>query len=189
MLIGASRFGIGIRDSNKPQYSTGDLLLSLALEHGALFSVKTVNDLAQFDLSNGEVPLRWKTEYLEKPVLRDATVDGPLETSLTKQKFYSCLRQIFTGAGYFGDLPTIHCIRRNMGMKIESKSLPPDKYPKAINILKCDTERHGSAPVSQIMAYKGAGTFPEHYQAHCSSIDTVLAILDENDESDHIEYF
>ncbi|KAJ5500694.1 hypothetical protein N7453_009745 [Penicillium expansum] len=162
-------FGIGIRDSNKPLYSTGDLLLSLALEHGALFSVKTVNDLAQFDLSNGEVPLRWKNEYLEKPVLRDATADGPLETPLTKQKFSSCLRQIFTGAGYFGDLPTIHCMRRNLAMEIE--------------------KRHGSAPVSQIMAHKGAGTFPEHYQAHCSSIDTVSAILDEDNESDHIEYF
>ena len=51
------------------------------------------------------------------------------------------------------------------------------------------TERNGSAPVSQILAHQGSGTFPEHYQAHCSSIDTVGAVLDEEDQSDHIEYF
>ncbi|KAI2741899.1 hypothetical protein DTO013E5_5321 [Penicillium roqueforti] len=162
-------FGIGIRDSNRPQFASGYLLLSLALAHGALFRVNTVDDLAQFDLSNGEIPLRWKDEYLEKPVLRHATADGPQETPLTKQKFCSCLRQIFAAAGYFGELATIHCIRRNLGKKVE--------------------KRHGSAPVSQIMAHQGPGTFPEHYQAHCSSMDTVSAVLDEADQSDHIEYF
>ncbi|CAG7932841.1 unnamed protein product [Penicillium olsonii] len=162
-------FGIGIRDSNRPQFASGYLLLSLALAHGALFGVNTVDDLAQFDLSNGEIPLRWKDEYLEKPVLRHATADGPQETPLTKQKFCSCLRQIFAAAGYFGELATIHCIRRNLGKKVE--------------------KRHGSAPVSQIMAHQGPGTFPEHYQAHCSSMDTVSAVLDEADQSDHIEYF
>lgn len=39
------------------------------------------------------------------------------------------------------------------------------------------------------MAHQGLGTFPEHFQAHCSSIDTVSAVLDEEDRSDHIEYF
>ncbi|CAL5871597.1 uncharacterized protein PFLUO_LOCUS5850 [Penicillium psychrofluorescens] len=39
------------------------------------------------------------------------------------------------------------------------------------------------------MAHRGLETFPEHYQAHCSSIDTVSAVLDEEDQSDHIEYF
>ncbi|KAJ5268057.1 hypothetical protein N7524_006097 [Penicillium chrysogenum] len=162
-------FGIGIRDSNRPQFASGYLLLSLALAHGAIYGVDTVDDLAQFDLSNGEIPLRWKEEYLDKPVLRHATADGPQETPLTKQKFCSCLRQIFTAAGYFGELATIHCIRRNLGKKVE--------------------KRNGSAPVSQILAHQGLNTFPEHYQAHCSSIDTVGAVLDEEDQSDHIEYF
>lgn len=66
--MGTSRFGIGIRDSNRPQFASGYLLLSLALAHGALFQVSTVDDLAQFDLSNGEIPLRWKTEYLENDI-------------------------------------------------------------------------------------------------------------------------
>ncbi|KAL2700119.1 hypothetical protein AAEP93_008642 [Penicillium crustosum] len=162
-------FGIGIRDSNRPQFASGYLLFSLALAHGAIYGVDTVDDLAQFDLSNGEIHLRWKEEYMDKPVLRHATADGPQETPLTKQKFCSCLRQIFNAAGYFGELATIHCIRRGLGKKIE--------------------KRNGSAPVSQIMAHRGPGTFPEHYQAHCSSIDTVGAVLDEDDQSDHIEYF
>ncbi|KAJ5274114.1 hypothetical protein N7478_009239 [Penicillium angulare] len=39
------------------------------------------------------------------------------------------------------------------------------------------------------MAHQGPYTFPEHYKAHCSSIDTVSAVVDEADQSDHIEYF
>jgi hypothetical protein len=46
-----------------------------------------VKDLTEFVLSNGELPLRWKSEFLEKPVLRHATGDGPQETHLTKQQF------------------------------------------------------------------------------------------------------
>ncbi|KAL4861011.1 hypothetical protein BDV12DRAFT_191363 [Aspergillus spectabilis] len=150
-----TQFGIGIRDSNRPQFASGYLLFSLALAHGAIYGVDTVDDLAQFDLSNGEIHLRWKEEYLDKPVLRNATADGPQETPLTKQKFVpACVRFLML---------------QGLGKKIE--------------------KRNGSAPVSQIMAHRGPSTFPEHYQAHCSSIDTVGAVLDEEDQSDHIEYF
>lgn len=51
------------------------------------------------------------------------------------------------------------------------------------------TGRHGSAPVSQIYGHKSGKTYPEHYQAHCSSIDTVGDVLDEEEETYHIEYF
>lgn len=183
------RLGIGIRDSNRPQFASGYLLLALALTHGALFGVDTVDDLAKFDLSAGEVPLRWKNEFLEKTVLMNVTADGPQETPLTKQKFSFCLRQIFTAAGYFGELATVHCIRRNLGKKIEGESLQHKKHRNEVKLLKPNIGRHGSASVSQIMAHRGPGTFPEHYQAHCSSIDTVSAVLDEEDQSNHIEYF
>jgi len=51
------------------------------------------------------------------------------------------------------------------------------------------TGQHGSAPVSQIYAYRSAGTYLEHYQAHCSSIDTVGDVSGEEEETYHIEYF
>lgn len=56
-------------------------------------------------------------------------------------------------------------------------------------MLKFDTGKHGSALVSQIYGHKGPGTYPKDYLLHFSSIDTVSAILDEEDQSDHIEYF
>jgi hypothetical protein len=56
-------------------------------------------------------------------------------------------------------------------------------------LLTLNIERYGSAPVSQILAQRDPNTFPEHYQAHCSSIDTVSAILDEKAETKHIAYF
>jgi hypothetical protein len=76
-LISSFRFGIGIRDSNRPQFASGYLLLALALTHGALFGVDTIDDLAKFDLSAREVPLRWKNEFLEKLVLMNVIADGP----------------------------------------------------------------------------------------------------------------
>ncbi|ODM19363.1 hypothetical protein SI65_05981 [Aspergillus cristatus] len=71
-------------------------------------------------------------------------------------------------AGYSKNA-TIHNVRRALGQKIEGW--------------------HGSAPVSQIYAHRSAGTYPEHYQAHCSSIDTVSDVLGEEEEMYHIEYF
>jgi hypothetical protein len=58
-----------------------------------------------------------------------------------------------------------------------------------IRWLTPNTARYGSAPVSQILAHRDPKTFPDHYQAHCSSIDTVSAVLDEKGETKHIEYF
>ena len=52
---------------------------------------------------------------------------------------------------------------------------------------------HGSALVSQIYGHKDAGTYAKDYVLHCSSIDTVAAVLDEDPArdggSEHIEYF
>ena len=42
---------------------------------------------------------------------------------------------------------------------------------------------------SQILAQRDPKTVPGHYQAHCSSIDTVSAVLDEEVQTKHIEYF
>ncbi|KAJ5139024.1 uncharacterized protein N7515_003872 [Penicillium bovifimosum] len=161
-------FGIGIRDSNKPQFASGQLLLALALAHGALFGIETVSDLEEFDLSNGEIPLEWKESFKTKPIFRNVTADGPQEIPLTNKEFSSYLHQIFDAAGY-SEHPTIHCLRRNLAKEVEA--------------------RYGSAPVSQILAHRDPKTFPDHYQAHCSSIDTVSAVLDEKGETKHIEYF
>lgn len=43
--------------------------------------------------------------------------------------------------------------------------------------------------VSQIYGHKDAGTYPKEYLLHCSSIDTVSAVLGEEEQSSHIEYF
>ncbi|KAJ5917592.1 hypothetical protein N7466_011146 [Penicillium verhagenii] len=40
-----------------------------------------------------------------------------------------------------------------------------------------------------IYGHKDAGTYPKDYLLHCSSIDTVSAVLGEEEQSDHIEYF
>lgn len=49
--------------------------------------------------------------------------------------------------------------------------------------------KHGSALVSQIYGHKDAGIYPKDYVLHCSSIDTVSAVLGEEAQSNHIEYF
>ena len=44
----------------------------MALQHGALFGIETVEDLAKYDLSSGRpIELRWKDDYLKLPVLRN----------------------------------------------------------------------------------------------------------------------
>ena len=43
--------------------------------------------------------------------------------------------------------------------------------------------------VSQIYGHKGPGTYLKDYLLYCLLIDTVLAVLDEKEQLDHIEYF
>jgi hypothetical protein len=114
------RFGIGIRDTRRPQFAAGYILLALALQHGALYGISTVDDLAKYDLSNGPIPLRWKDEYLEKPVLRNVTADGPQDVPIDAVTFCECLRVIFTAAGY-EKRPVVHEIRKHLGKLIEGK--------------------------------------------------------------------
>ena len=60
---------------------------------------------------------------------------------------------------------------------------------KETDLLTFGTGKHGSALVSQIYGHKDAGTYPKEYLLHCSSIDTVSAVLGEEEQTSHIEYF
>jgi hypothetical protein len=121
-MLTLPRFGIGIRDSKRPQFASGDLLLGLALGSGALFGIETIEDLAKYDLSNGEIPLRWKERFLKKPIFMNVTASGLQDIPLTSKDFSAYLHQIFDAAGY-SEHPTIHCLRRNLAKEVESKPL------------------------------------------------------------------
>ncbi|OQE73307.1 hypothetical protein PENNAL_c0089G11954 [Penicillium nalgiovense] len=114
-------FGIGIRDTKRPQFASGYILLAIALQHGALFGIETVEDFAKFDLSSGKpVELRWKDEYLKKPVLRNVTADGPQDVPLDKVRFCELLRGLVATAGYSKSV-TVHMIRKYLGSVIEGE--------------------------------------------------------------------
>lgn len=187
------RFGIGIRDTKRPQFAAGYILLAIALQHGALFGIETVEDLAQYDLSSGRpIPLRWKDEYLDKPVLRNVTAEGPQDVPLWKERFCELLRGIVITAGYSKGI-TVHKIRKYLGSVVEGEAHSGRRLSRRhrddTGLLITGIGKHGSALVSQIYGHKDAGTYPKHYLLHCSSIDTVSAVLGEEDQSAHIEYF
>lgn len=95
----------------------------MALQHGALFGIETVEDLAQYDLSSGRpIELRWKDEYLKLPVLRNITAAGPQDIPLTKERFCELLRGTVTTAGYSKNV-TIHKIRKYLGSVIEGRRM------------------------------------------------------------------
>lgn len=78
-----------------------------------------MEDLANYDLSSGKpIELRWKDEYLDKPVLRNVTADGPQDVPLNKERFCELLREIVTTAGYSKSV-TVHRIRKYLGSVIE----------------------------------------------------------------------
>jgi hypothetical protein len=86
-ILTLPRFGIGIRDSKRPQFASGNLLLGIALGSGALFGIKTKEDLAKYDLSNGEIPLRWKESFMKKPIFMNVTASGLQDIPLTSKDF------------------------------------------------------------------------------------------------------
>ncbi|KAJ5112663.1 hypothetical protein N7532_000708 [Penicillium argentinense] len=125
--VSDTRFGIGIQDTKRPQFASGYILLALALEHGALFGIETAEDLAQYDLSNGQIPLHWNDEYLEKPVLRNVIAEGPQDTPLAKDAFGKCLEEMLAAAGYTTK-PKVHEIRKHLGKKIEGGLPKPNQH-------------------------------------------------------------
>ncbi|KAF9890711.1 hypothetical protein FE257_005577 [Aspergillus nanangensis] len=109
-----------------------------------------------------------ETKKLQRQIVTLYTEIGALIPD-AKHKEYRGLRyQILTMAGYL-KRAMIYDVRRFLGKKIEF--------------------RYGSASVSQIYGHRSEGTYPTHYQAHCSSIDTVGDVLDEEEETYYIEYF
>lgn len=93
-----------------------------------------MDDFANFDLSGGQaIELRWKDEYLEKPVLRNVTADGPQDAPLDMQRFCEFLRAIITTAGYNKSI-TIHKIRKYLGSVVEGESI---KAKAKLNTQNC----------------------------------------------------
>jgi hypothetical protein len=123
---------------------------------------------------------------MEKPVFRNVTAQGAQDLALTTERFCHFLRQVFRKAEYSKD-PTVHDIRRALGKKVDGKAL-------LISYTSCHRDlhfigRYGSALVSQLYGHKDGKTYPTSYVAHCSSIDTVACVLDEEGDDRHIEYF
>jgi hypothetical protein len=125
---------------------------------------------------------------LEKPVLRNVTADGPQDVPLTKERFCDLLRGIITTAGYYKSI-TIHRIRKYLRSVIKGGAVESHSPLKETDLLTPEIGKHGSALVSQIYGHKDAGTYPKEYLLYCSSIDTVSAVLGEEEQLDHIEYF
>jgi hypothetical protein len=93
---------------------------------------------------------------------------------------------IFTAAGY-SKRPKVHDIRKFLGKKIKGGLI---KYCDLVkDSLIVAIGKHGSVLVSQIYGHEGAGTYPKDYLLHYISIDIVLAVLDEEDQSQHVKCF
>ncbi|KAJ5828644.1 uncharacterized protein N7525_006897 [Penicillium rubens] len=76
-----------------------------------------------------------------------------------------------TTAGYNKSL-TVHKIRKYLGSVVEGE----------------DNQSPQTAKRNKFADFN-AGTYPKEYLLHCSSIDTVSAVLGEEEQSSHIEYF
>ena len=67
------------------------------------------------------LPLRWKDNILQMPIVRNATMaDGVIDTLLPKATFESILKSVLKTSGYFGTT-TVHAIRRSLGKKLDGK--------------------------------------------------------------------
>ena len=95
-------------------------LLAMALADGALYGITSVEDL--WDMSIPEydnaLPLHWKDEALETPIVRNATkANGVTNIPLPKATFEAILKSVLNLSGYFGTA-TVHAIRRALGKKL-----------------------------------------------------------------------
>lgn len=103
-------------------------------------------------------------------------------------RFCELLCGIVATAGYSKSV-TVYIIRKYLRSVIEGTAIKAYRLLKEICLLISSKGKHGSALVSQIYRYKDTGIYLKEYVLYCSSIDTVSAVLGEEEHSYYIEYF
>ena len=112
-------------------YDDTQYLLALALADGALYGIESSEDLWDMSIPDGDdaLPLRWKDEFLQLPIVRNATkAHGLTSAPLSKATFERILKSVLNLSGYFGTA-TIHAIRRALGKKLDGKQLECSEVP------------------------------------------------------------
>lgn len=123
----SDRFGTALREHKKFRYNDAGLLLMMALADGALFGIDSMDDLERKRVPPGDdfLHLRFKESALEKPFLRRCTMsEGVTDDPMPLWAFENIWKSTHLNAGFLR-WPTIHAIRRGLGIKVESKYLTP----------------------------------------------------------------
>lgn len=95
----------------------------MALVDSALYGIESFEDLCRMSIPSGDdaLPLRWKDEILQVPIVRNATkAGGVTNTPLPKATFEKILKSVLNLSGYYGNT-TVHAIRRSLGKKLDGK--------------------------------------------------------------------
>ena len=95
----------------------------MAIGDGALHGISSLEDLWDMSIPDGDeaLPLRWKDEVLQLPIVRNATMaHGVTDAPLPEATFNRILKSVLNFSGYFGTA-TVHAIRRALGKKLDGK--------------------------------------------------------------------
>ncbi|KAL6713000.1 hypothetical protein ACLMJK_009396 [Lecanora helva] len=115
------------------------------------------------------LPLRWKDEVLELPIVRNAIkAYGVTNAPLPKATFERILKSVLNLSGYFGTA-TVHAIRRALGKKLDGNY----------------TEVQRSQHINQ----SDPRVYGQSYVANTSSADGRRRFAGEEPQHDHINYF
>jgi hypothetical protein len=95
----------------------------MAVADGALLGINSIDDLMKKRIPPGQnvLHLRYRASALEKPILRRCTRDvGVTDDPMPKSSFLAIWRSNCYNADYY-QIPTVHAVRRGLGIKVESK--------------------------------------------------------------------
>ncbi len=164
-------FGAAGREHDLFIYDDTSFLLTLAMHDQALFDYATFADLQEQEIPAGqnEMPLRFKDEVLDKPILRKCNkAGGVTDEPMPKSAFTDILGSTFRNAGYLC-ATSIHAIRRQLGKKVDQ--------------IYTEVQR------SQHLTQADPRIFGQSYVANTSSVDGIGAFLGDPVDHSHIEYF
>ncbi|KAL8649381.1 MAG: hypothetical protein Q9210_004441, partial [Variospora velana] len=113
-----------VKGSESPENTTYDdtqYQLALAIADSALLHIKSVQDLWQFQVPEGNDELQLLRVDSKKDLPIDMTHGVTEEEPLPVDKFNAIIKSFFLQAGYYKDV-TVHCIRRNLGTAVNGTS-------------------------------------------------------------------
>jgi hypothetical protein len=116
------------RQHGRLRYNDGFLLIAMAIADGALFGIRSLDDLWKQRMVDGdnEMPLLWNESASDLPIARRIEGGKVTQKPMSEERFRRIFDAVLQCAGYVGIRRSVRQIRRETAGKLNSRISYPE---------------------------------------------------------------